>query len=976
MLCIYWICAVASILLLLPNSECYEDHAQIISYERHFLYGLASAAPSRLKPPALPEWVPLRDGKDDNDTCSSTTTRVRKRGKKGGVRQRVRLRRNKPPLPTITLANVRSIGNKIDEIRALTRYNGEFRWSSILCFTETWLNPSIPDESIDIDGFELIRLDRSIAETGKSKGGGVGIYMNRNWCKNYTTRSLICQENIELLCVSFRPFYLPREFGQVHTILVYIPPDANADAATGVIAETVNSLATASPDAPVIILGDFNQCRIEDVLPNYQQTIDCVTRGNNVLDRCYCSVQDAYKSVPRPSIGKSDHLTVHLLPKYKQIIKREKAKAKTVKVWNEAAIENLQTCFELTDWNMLISSAVNLDEAVEIVNGYILFCQDLHVCNRVFKTFPNQKPWVRKQLKDMLKQKRNAFLSNNADELKSLNRKIKVEINDGKNAYKVKLENEFRSNNTRNAWKCMQTMTGYKKKQSNIPNFSCGNVYETANELNRFYARFDTESFDDVISRQYDELQRLDDAPISCAFSDVVKHFKKTNPRKSMGPDNICGKMLKACAWQLATPFCTLFQKSLDQNYVPLCWKSAVIIPVAKTSQASQPNDFRPIALTSLVMKSFERIVLQYLFSGVLKEIDVMQFAYQPKKCVNDAILILTHLISQHIDKVSSRYVRITFVDFSSAFNTLRNHVLVDKLRQMTVKSSLILWIQNFLSNRTQRVKVLDKLSESITINTGSPQGCVLSAPLFILYTNDCKATRDGVKIVKYADDTAIVGLISQNELNYRCEVNRFQEWCKQNFLHLNTSKTKEMIFDFRTSKRSELLPIVIKDSDIEIVETYKYLGTVIDNRLTWADQCKAVLSKSQQRMYFLRKLKAFHVDRTILRLFYESVIESVLLFSCVVWYGGCRKKDFSKLQRISKQAGKITGDAQNLQVACESKIIAGVKQIMQNENHPLFLYYVFMRSGKRLRSMNCRTQRFLNSFVPLSIRLYNQTVT
>ena len=103
-------------------------------------------------------------------------------------------------------------------------------------------------------------------------------------------------------------------------------------------------------------------------------------------------------------------------------------------------------------------------------------------------------------------------------------------------------------------------------------------------------------------------------------------------------------------------------------------------------------------------------------------------------------------------------------------------------------------------------------------------------------------------------------------------------------------------------------------------------------------------------------------------------VVESVLLFSCVVWDGGCRDKDFSKLQRITKQAGKVTGEVQNLREACEMKIIQEVKHIMQNEIHPLFSYYVVMRSGKRLRSMNCRTQRFLNSFVPFSIRIYNQT--
>ena len=191
--------------------------------------------------------------------------------------------------------------------------------------------------------------------------------------------------------------------------------------------------------------------------------------------------------------------------------------------------------------------------------------------------------------------------------------------------------------------------------------------------------------------------------------------------------------------------------------------------------------------------------------------------------------------------------------------------------------------------------------------------------------------------------------------------MNKFEAWCKQNFLELNISKTKEIIFDFRTSKPTEVMPIQIKEENIEIVETYRYLGTVIDNKLSWADQCKTVVSKSQQRMYFLRKLRSFHVDRTILRLFYKSVIESVLLFSCVVWYGGCRKKDFSKLQGITKQAGKVTGEVQNLRESCESKIIQGVKHIMQNEDHPLFSYYVVITQINELP--NSTLSKFFCSF-------------
>ena len=80
--------------------------------------------------------------------------------------------------------------------------------------------------------------------------------------------------------------------------------------------------------------------------------------------------------------------------------------------------------------------------------------------------------------------------------------------------------------------------------------------------------------------------------------------------------------------------------------------------------------------------------------------------------------------------------------------------------------------------------------------------------------------------------------------------------------------------------------------------------------------------------MYFLRKINSFHVDRTILKLFYKSVIESVMLFSCVVWYGGCRQEDLKKLQRIANNAGKMTGEVTDMTNECANAILNQVSQI------------------------------------------------
>lgn len=147
----------------------------------------------------------------------------RRRGCRAGVKHRGRMRRYKPFLPSIIMGNVRSLGNKLDELSALTRLHREFRECSIMCFTETWLNESIPDSLVALDGFHLLRADRNTTETGKKKGGGLAMFVNKRWCNpgHVTIKDKLCSKDIELLAISMRPYYLPREFTVAVMIGVY-----------------------------------------------------------------------------------------------------------------------------------------------------------------------------------------------------------------------------------------------------------------------------------------------------------------------------------------------------------------------------------------------------------------------------------------------------------------------------------------------------------------------------------------------------------------------------------------------------------------------------------------------------------------------------------------------------------------------------------------------------------------------------------
>lgn len=139
--------------------------------------------------------------------------RRKRRGTRAGIGRRSKVRRYRPAIPSIIMGNVRSLPNKVDELAALTRHQRSYRECSLMCFTESWLTALTPDSHINMDGFHLIRADRT-TESGKKRGGGLAVFVNDRWCNSghLSIKEMLCCKDIELLAVSMRPYYLPREF--------------------------------------------------------------------------------------------------------------------------------------------------------------------------------------------------------------------------------------------------------------------------------------------------------------------------------------------------------------------------------------------------------------------------------------------------------------------------------------------------------------------------------------------------------------------------------------------------------------------------------------------------------------------------------------------------------------------------------------------------------------------------------------------
>ncbi len=211
-------------------------------------------------------------------------------------------------------------------------------------------------------------------------------------------------------------------------------------------------------------------------------------------------------------------------------------------------------------------------------------------------------------------------------------------------------------------------------------------------------------------------------------------------------------------------------------------------------------------------------------------------------------------------------YIRMLFVDFSSASNTISLMKLIGRLSTLGLSTT----------NRPQTVQIGSHTS-TLVLNTGAPQGCVLSSLLYTLYIHNC-SLRNGGNSVKFADYTTITGWISNNnETTYQEEINNLAERCTENNLLLNVSKTKELIIDLRTKEAKTHTSVYISGAEVEQVNSFRFLRISITKNPSWSSHISTLVKKAQKQLYFLRKLKKAKFPCQVLLNFYRWVRESIL---------------------------------------------------------------------------------------------------
>ena len=165
----------------------------------------------------------------------------------------------------------------------------------------------------------------------------------------------------------------------------------------------------------------------------------------------------------------------------------------------------------------------------------------------------------------------------------------------------------------------------------------------------------------------------------------------------------------------------------------------------------------------------------------------------------------------------------------------------------------------------------------------------------------------------------------------------------------------------------------IIRGEHVEVVDEYRYLGTIFDGLLRFSSNTEEILKKCHQRQYLLRKLRSFGVSKNILLTFYHSFIESILTFSFISWFHAISLQDRTRLLSITRVCSKIIGHpVRALSAFCDQQIIHTAHRILHDPSHILHSVFEWLPSGRRLRCPCCRTQRRRATFVPTAIQLLN----
>ena len=363
--------------------------------------------------------------------------------------------------------------------------------------------------------------------------------------------------------------------------------------------------------------------------------------------------------------------------------------------------------------------------------------------------------------------------------------------------------------------------------------------------------------------------------------------------------------LIKNIIQSIAAPFTYICNQSFLTGIFPNKMKTAKVIPIYKTGDRNQFTNYRPISLLSQFSKIIEKLFVARLDHFIEKHhlLSNHQYGFRSKRSTVMAVTELVEAISTSID--NREYTVGVFIDLKKAFDTIDHAILIKKMDRYGIRGVANKWLASYLQNRTQYVHVDGIDSDPLCITHGVPQGSVLGPKLFIMYINDIGEVLTMLKHVLFADDTSLHSSgrdLGQLLNTVEDELKLLKKWFDANKLSLNLSKTKYILFCNR--KIDTQVKLTIQDIEIERVNEVKFLGVIIDNKLSWKSHIANIKTKISKTIAILYKLKPL-VNKNSLYILYCSLVLPYLTYCVEIW-GHTYKTILKPLFLIQKKTIRI----------------------------------------------------------------------
>lgn len=387
---------------------------------------------------------------------------------------------------------------------------------------------------------------------------------------------------------------------------------------------------------------------------------------------------------------------------------------------------------------------------------------------------------------------------------------------------------------------------------------------------------------------------------------EIVNIINDLDPTKAAGSDMIPAKIVKELKDVLVDPLTHLVNKIIEDASYPDSLKYAIIKPLHKKGDKHSISNYRPIALLPIINKIVEKVIInrmqEFLTTNGIN--DKEQYGFKKQIGTNDAILKLSNQLSIFLDR--GECVIIIFMDLTSAFDTLKREILIDKLTHLGFRGHVSSLIESYFDKRTQAVKVGEATSDAVINDIGVAQGSCKGPFLFNINLIDSPIIAS--QRIKYADDNIIFRNCKKESIELTIseminDVILMSKHFEASGLKLNYSKTKFMIVS--NSKLTDIPNVITIDDEIAIdrMATYKFLGVHLDEQFTLKEQFNQLHNKLTQTVRVLTIIK-HHLPQTLLLQFFHAHFMSNLHY-CSFLYAKLNCEDIKKIQILQSRCIK-----------------------------------------------------------------------